>query len=355
MYTSYDAFITEQLESYVKLYRGDSTYIDKFDYAKFDETAIYGLGLYLTDNKRVAYSYTLKGDADPVVTELFADSNKQKYAELCFIITELLNEVNQTNFSRQELYDAYNAMLSYDTHGKELENKYNQGDKLFWLNAEYVKSLTPREVEDRMEDFSYWVGRVEKNQHALNAIHKKFDGYIAKATAYYNAHKRDYEFLYDGKESWKVILKSKNKGHISEFLVNSKIVNNCYNANATIPDGVTKILKNVIRQYVKKPNVAEYLKNSKFYNKNNPFQFFIANIENNTNPDNITLANFLYDNSIFRTKETCIDASIWKYFIIEMQKLGYDGIVYDGGEHLNSPIKHKAYVIWNLDNVKRVS
>jgi hypothetical protein len=354
MITKFHTFINEAVDNKIILYRGDSTYIDNFNYEKFEATAIYGLGLYLTDNKRVAYTYTLKGDNSSVVTEVFPSSEKQRDAELCFVIEKLLNEVNGTNISDDELYDIFKTLSIYEFgYGKELIERYKQGDKLFWMRKDLADKLTPEEREEKIKDGGYISNsNMEERIKKLEDVHKKYDILINKALTYYKTVRKNYDFLYDGNEGWRVVSKEKNVGHISEFSVNPEVINNCYNANTPMSDEIISILRKMVNRYLKSEKMKNYLKKHYYYKYN--FKYFMSYITDHQNKNNITLANFLYENSVFRNKDTHFEPKDWNYFISEMKNLGYKGIVYDGGEHLNSPIKHKAYVMWNLNDVERI-
>jgi hypothetical protein len=355
MITKFLKFINESINNKVTLYRGDSIYIDNFNYEKFDAKAIYGLGLYLTDNKRVAYSYTLKGDNSSVVVELFPSSEKQKDAELCFVIEKLLNEVNGTNISDDELHDIFDTLKTYEYgYGKEMIERYKKGDKLFWTDKEKTDKLSPEEREETIKEYNFLLDSIVNHIKKLEDVHKKYDAFINKALAYYKTVKNQYDFLYDGSESWKVISKEKNIGHVSEFLVDQNVIDKCYNANIPMSDDIISVLRRMVNRYLKNEKIVNYLKKHYYFVKKFSFKSFITYISDYQNKNNITLANFLYENSVFRDKDTHFETTEWNYFTSEMKKLGYKGIVYDGGEHLNSPIKHKAYVIWDLNDVERV-
>lgn len=353
----FNLFLLESIGDKVTLYRGDSIYIDEFNYDKFDNKAIYGIGLYLTDNKRVAYTYTLKGNNTAIVTEIFPTTNRLKNAELCFIIEHLVNKVNNTHFSEDELRDAYDTIKQdQDIVYKDYIDRYKIGDDLFWISKEYAKKVrnNDEEYKSYSEYYKTNVDRVEKIIKKSKEIHDKYDKYIEKATSYYNLNKRDYDFLNDG-DGWRVVYNPSNEGHISEFEVSKSVIERCYNANTTMTNDILSIIKKMVNKYLKSEQVKNYLIKHPYSSKYFTYKYIYTNaiygdIE-------LTLSNFLYNNRIFRDtrNNTAISADIWKYFITEMQKLGYKGIVYDGGEHLNSPITHNAYVIWNLEDVERLS
>ena len=132
---SYEKFIRilkENISDSITLYRGDSSEIENFDSNKFDNKAIYGLGLYLTDNKDIAYSYTLKGGNNGVVAELYIELENEEDAKEYYIISKLLNEVNSTDFDEKELYDLYITLSSYKKWNKDIFARYKSCDRFFF-------------------------------------------------------------------------------------------------------------------------------------------------------------------------------------------------------------------------------
>lgn len=64
-------------KGHVLLYRGDSTKIDKFDVGKTSLFGLFGHGIYLTDNKRVAGDYVSKADKGDVIFTLSGARTKK--------------------------------------------------------------------------------------------------------------------------------------------------------------------------------------------------------------------------------------------------------------------------------------
>jgi hypothetical protein len=63
---------------FVTLYRGDSDAIQQYDVGRTDPLALFGQGIYLTDNKRVAGDYKSKGNQDQSVIWRFSGRNATK-------------------------------------------------------------------------------------------------------------------------------------------------------------------------------------------------------------------------------------------------------------------------------------
>jgi hypothetical protein len=267
----------------------------------------------------------------------------------------LLNKINNTNFDETELYNIYDTLKSHIIYGEDLINRYKKGIELFWLSDKYIKELEsdPEQYNYRLSFAENEIEKIKNRIDDIEKLHIKYDKYINKATGYFNKHESDYKFINNG-EDWNVVDIKMNKGHISEYEVSKNVIDSLYNANIIIPDNVISILKRMIIRYKNSDKIKKYLNDHKYINSD---KFKYKNIvlystHNGNYP--LTLSNFLYEFSDFRHGETALDKNDWMFFINEMKKLGYKGIIYNGGEHLNSPIKHNAYVIWDLSDVKRI-
>lgn len=70
---------------HIRLYRGDSSKIDAFDTAKTNDTSLFGRGIYLTNNVRIANDYKVKGGTPDVLMSFSGyrtkDAVKERYVE----------------------------------------------------------------------------------------------------------------------------------------------------------------------------------------------------------------------------------------------------------------------------------
>lgn len=348
MIFNFEEFIRENINNEVILYRGDSQYIENFDADKFDPRAIYGIGLYLTDNKRVAYTYTIKGDHSSVIAELEPGSKKLKDAELYFVIVILCADMIP---DEQERYDLYNT-LKWEKYYKDLYDRYKRGIKLFWLSDEYISKMSDEKKMEYEQDIEEEIEKLEKSISELDLIHKKYDNTIEKTKEYFIKNRKKWNFLPDGDEYWKVISNEANKGYISIFSVDKNIIDSCYNANKEVNEDIKNILRRMVRKYLSSSKIKQYLE--KHYYQKERFSWKNFAFDTTYAGDPFTLSNFFYNNTEFRDKETHFDIVVWEFFKTEMKKMGYTGIKYDGGEHLNSPIKHTSYVFWDLTDINRI-
>lgn len=74
---------------FVTLYRGDSDAIQHYDVTRTDPLALFGQGIYLTDNKRVAGDYKSKGNQDRSVIWRFSGRNSTKQQAIDYFIRRL--------------------------------------------------------------------------------------------------------------------------------------------------------------------------------------------------------------------------------------------------------------------------
>lgn len=86
----------------IRLYRGDSEKIRKFDYYKTSSSSLAGRGFYLTDNEKIAHSYRLKGSEAAGLSNLLIDK-----------------DLENMNVAREETLTAYIVFqLKRDRHYK---------------------------------------------------------------------------------------------------------------------------------------------------------------------------------------------------------------------------------------------
>jgi hypothetical protein len=74
---------------FVTLYRGDSDTIQRYDVTRTDPLALFGQGIYLTDNKRVAGDYKSKGNQDRSVIWRFSRRNATKQQAIDYFVRRL--------------------------------------------------------------------------------------------------------------------------------------------------------------------------------------------------------------------------------------------------------------------------
>ena len=168
----------ESTESTVILYRGDPAKYKTHSLSKGDVNALFGQGIYLTSNKRIAGDYTVKGGQDT----LFRGSGYK---------------------TKQNLIDAYirtNA-LNFDENGKET----------------YYQTALPSLVTDPVR-----IKRLDYSRQHWERI------------------KKDYEIRInvDGTS----VIRKKDSGHISTYELPIDLVNSVYDTDEEVNDNVLNAL-----------------------------------------------------------------------------------------------------------------
>ena len=367
MFISLDKYLlNESNKNYIKLYRGDSEYIKDFNPDYFDVKNLFGLGLYLTDNIAVAINYSTTKKQYEREYEIFTRSNKLSDAENYFIINILYNDVNNTNYTEKELYEIYKNHHSYKEDKKLLQKYYDTDDILVMLyNDKYLNSLTDEKKSelrlDNIERFENMLKTYEKN---ILFVEKHLP-YIEKARLHFNKIKKDWIFInksVGNENSFSIIHKDDYTGNISEFEVSLNTVNSCYDANSNMNDDILKLLQDVVKKHKSSLKYKTYLKEIenekpfllKTFKSKFDFKNMLSEIRFGNNENEYSLSYFLYNNSEIRNKEYGFDKNTWTYFMNSFKSLGYTGIMYNGWYFLKSPIKHKSYVIFDMENVKRI-
>lgn len=336
----------QQYNNYTILYRGDSQYIQNFEKEFFDPKAIYGLGLYLTDDIDVAKTYTLKDDVNNSVIfnePCYFDNPDTETAHKWFIFGYLINKVNNLNISEQKLYDDF---AEYEFYKQNIKNLYvdyinKKIDFKTFLDKFLWSGYYDNHIEEINDLEKYYKVKYEKHL----SLEKEYEIYLKKATDFFNKNKDNFYFIIDSENYVKVTDLTLNKGYISEFKINNNILKDLYDANTIMDKDIISVLRKFFNRYIKQDNVSKEIKD---FNQNQfTFKYFMKG--------NKRLSDFLYNNYTFRRQVTIVERKTWFYFINEMRKLGYKGIRYNGGEHSVTYHKdHNAYVIWNLDLVERI-
>ena len=115
---------------FLRLYRGDSSKIDQFEVGKTSLMNLFGQGIYLTDNKRVAGDYTSKGNQGNVIFRM-----------------------QGRNLTKQTVIDAYVRQKARMTDLTGKEDFYGQ-DVKFSDGGQWgtiINDLRKREYETRIE------------------------------------------------------------------------------------------------------------------------------------------------------------------------------------------------------------
>ena len=330
--------IFEVSEPTIKLFRGDSSKIIDFDVDRTDDRALFGLGIYLTDNHTIATDYTLKS-SEHVIFGNGRDSRGREYdfqsdRELTvgylkhLIDNELgwydkMSEINGVWREKLHADPAYRG-----TTRDETENRYRQG-----YRAELTKTL---------------------------------QSYLAKAKKLYRQRRPNMRIVNDVKGNY-VFVKADRDGYVTTFDIPVSFINRTIHAEKPLSDEMLAIVRQVfIEGTSDKPTNPDRIMDmrDKDYSNFLSFDQYVDNFKKNgtlyswsdmeiggkgENPSFDELRNGTnYGTSLF------YNIAIQKKFIALCQKHGYVGFEYEGGKRINGTATrgggretHRCFVLWD--------
>lgn len=347
--------VYENFTDKIILYRGDSQKIDSFKDEFYDYGALLGAGLYLTDDYNKAKSYTTKGDSESVLADLEFDDLEYGGGEIVKIANPLQYAYNLF------VQDYYCKNTDYSTKiGAYTLDELKKLDLVNFLNGYNLKPVGLNKdttITNIYLDkyFSFISDDNDRNERIEDSKieFKEFKNFINNiyipAYIKFDKEKDKFDFLlksYHGiTHRYHVIDISKSKGHISKFEIDNNLMDKFIDVNVDINDidsdvitAFKKVLSSTGKQYfIEKPfhkrNTWKYVSN---YEYDNIFVNYFRGVKSLFNHD-IKYLKLFYDK-----------------LINELKKLGYIGFKYNGG-HLTGTDEHNAYVLWNLDKIKRIS
>lgn len=283
--------IFENAKDCVRLYRGDSSKIKSFDRSKTNTFALFGQGIYLTDNKRVAGDYTSKSNDNDVIYRTVGKTKQE-------VLDKYLNQIAST----------------IDHNGNDLSNKIE-----YWGSSVPFSNGSSWSTKGMKKNEEEYKKRLEYAKQAWNKISKNYEIRIKL----------------DGTA---VIQKKSNvsESQISEFDVPQSYMKKLFHADDPIND---KILDKLL--YVLKKNndiatandINRYVRDEqKEYGVNPSYRTIFINIG---------------------ADSPLSDREVQDQFIESLEDMGYVGIEYTGGMSMGGGYKHRAYVFWNSEQLNK--
>lgn len=281
--------IFENTSDYVRLYRGDSSKINSFDRSKTSSLGLFGQGIYLTDNKRVANDYTSKSNDNDVIFRTEAKNITKK---------DVLDRYLEKTAS---MIDLTGKNHSFYGHPIEFSNGFA------WARRSHPD--VSNEYEKRLDFAKQAWDKIKKNYE----IRIRLDG-----TA--------------------VIQKKPqlSDSHTTAFDIPKSYINKTFHADEPIKDDVLNVLLHILTNN-NDGSTADAIKQ---YVKNEDFKF-------GENPSYRTIYTGIGGASPLYEK------NIQDAFIKGLEALGYVGIKYTGGITMGGGYKHSAYVFWNSSDINK--
>jgi hypothetical protein len=163
---------------YMRLYRGDSTQINRFDSEKTSLFSLFGAGIYLTDNRRVAGDYTTKGgDAD--VLFRFSSRKLTKQGVLDYWLNKQAAKFDANGVDHSNEMQYWNSNVPFANGGdwsiKTPQTRDEEAKRLGYAQAKWAKLAKTYEIRVKLDG----TGVIQKKQQKAAPLISMFDVPIA--------------------------------------------------------------------------------------------------------------------------------------------------------------------------------
>jgi len=292
---------TKAKPGFVTLFRGDSQGIKTFSLSKADPMALFGQGIYLTDNKRVANDYMAKGaqTGGDIIYKFAGGSKTTKQEAIDHWIYEKAKWMNLDGTLETGIH-------TWGRNGLEFSNGTKWGN----LTNNVAQEEYAKRIELATELWKKLAPTVE--------VRKQLDGDI-------------------------VIRKKKHSGQVAVFELPEAIVNNCLNADEEIPEKVVDLLNDILVRVGDRGTARAMMDFIKQYER--------QGIEDDPDSGSGFLPSFrrvwtsITADSPLHDNQTGIRRGL--------KDLGYTGIKYLGGISMGGGYKHSAYVFWDENQINK--
>lgn len=271
----------------VTLFRGDSTTIDQFDISKTDMYALFGRGIYLTDNKRIAGDYKSKGSGGDVLFRMRGAKSKKE------VIQRYAERLART--------------IDADGNDHSSDARYWGGNAVPYSDGGDYSVITNDLRQNE---------RAQRLQHALTHIKALMKTYEVRVKL-------------DGEA---VIQKKQGAANIAAFAVPAQMVASTIHADAEIDSDVLSVITYHLKHAGDRTtaeDIEQFVREEERENGQTPsFRTVFTGI---------TRESPVHDNQ--------------EEIISDLIEMGYTGIHYLGGLSMGGGIKHNAYVFWDANAI----
>lgn len=272
----------------VRLYRGDSSQIDRFDTSKTSLFSLFGHGIYLTDNKRVANDYRTKGSDGGVLMRFSGMKTKKQVIDRYIEI--LAKHIDETGADRSGDIRYWGSAVPFS----------DGGDWQVVLN-----DLRKREREMRMEFARQKWAEMSKTYE----VRMKLDN-----TA---------------------VIQKKQTGALAEFDVPEEMIRGCLDCEAPITDEVLGLLEYYLKRNGDHATARDMIN--------------YVNHQRKWEDEEVSFR--LVYTSLTIDAPIRGDWEVQQEFCDELQERGYTGLVYAGGLSMGGGYSHRAYVFWDAEAI----
>lgn len=344
----------------VKLYRGDGSEVERFQLAKTDEGALFGIGIYLTDDAEVAKDYTVSGAKAGDGNVIFPPAKMRRDGAGFHDLRELT-----AAFIRHLLNDDRDFSERVDALKTEWQNKYyDLNGKIDW-SGDHDEARAER---DRIQQHIQDGFAAERSKLIRTAVAKAKKDYAAIRPAMRVAKLTTGEMVFT---------KPKRDGRLSTFEIPTAYIGKCLNVEEPVSDELLKIIKDAFTR-VHPKNDPEGVWDLRTRNPESrmgdevmgqSFDQFIQNFRdhgaryawtadwqggNGKNPS----LNFIWNGTHSGYHAFQHNRVNQQNLIDALKPLGYVGFVYAGGvqtsgsgAHGGGGHYHNAYVFWDEDAI----
>ena len=267
----------------IRLFRGDSTEIKSFETGQTNLYSLFGHGIYLTDNKRVANVYRTKGGDAEVLMKFAGLKTKQAVITRWCEITAKHLDINGVDHSSDFRYWSKGVPYSDGGDWGVMTNDLRKVERQKRINLamDMWKKLSRKyEVRMKLDDTA--------------------------------------------------VIQKKQAGAVAAFDVPEAMVNRVIDAEAHINDKVLDNLLWVLKRHSDDStarDIAQYIERQSWEDENVSFREVFTSIS---------------ADSPIRGEREVLDE-----YIETLQDMGYTGISYLGGISMGGGFKHRAYVFWD--------
>lgn len=318
------------------LYRGDASEIEAYMLDKTDAGALFGRGIYLTDNRDVAGDYTVKGGSDSVISD-----RSQEYTSSRDAIAGYINDVVNKEFNWLEV-------------SKDIKDKHSNN----WWDA--MRGLNRNTPEyDEMQ---------ERLQAAYKAdLVAQYGKIVKEAKKLYRARSKDFRMVKNTLGSY-TIVKQNRPGKISRFDIPDEYLSKTLHGDRPLSDDEIAAIGKFIESRSSHMDLRD-VNYERVASKDDQHNFWEwVRIFKKTG------SHYAWRDGNSRIGGKGVNPSldeIWNgtfggfdifyksggNFIPYMQSKGYTGIEYDGGVRIGGKnrggggVRHQSYVLWDADYV----
>ena len=330
------------------LYRGDSTEIDAYQLDKTYDNALFGRGIYLTDNRDVAGDYTInKGASDQMVSNPREEYKSQRDA-IAGVLMDILNKEVKWPEEQERL-------------------KKVHSDR--WWNDEIPEHPGTRAM--RFGEPGYHEARERQQQDYKADLIAAYQKALRKAKKLYKERAANYRIVKDTMGRWMVVAANR-PGRVSRFDIPDDYLARTLHGDLPLTDEEIKIVGSFIETVTPQGTdfrdannelvstqdgshnfwkwVEVFKAHGSGYAWRDDEDWFMGGKGENPSLDQIWNGQHGGFSVFYKSGDA---------FIPYMQSHGYTGIEYQGGVRIGDNVRggggihHTSYVLWDADYVNK--